>query len=193
MKYYELISYHNTQIISTSELKEHLRITFADDDVYIEELEKAAVRMIEEFANIFLLPTMGKQYGNTFEDLRILFKGPQLATPDFVNKVYYYQGGVWNLLPPTQMEFVGAIQPARIYGTSTFSNPQTDDVFQAWYGHYKVGYPDIASIPYPLKQCIKIIVADLYENRQSVIVGKIVSSIPRTAQYLMNPFKIQTL
>jgi hypothetical protein len=33
----------------------------------------------------------------------------------------------------------------------------------------------------------------MYENRQSVIVGKIVSTIPKTAEYLMNPYKIQTL
>tara|TARA_R110000868_G_scaffold46291_1_gene153002 strand:+ start:407 stop:988 length:582 start_codon:yes stop_codon:yes gene_type:complete len=193
MKYYELIDYHNTQIITTDELKTHLRITFNDDDNYIVDLEKAAVRMVEEFTNLFLLPTTGKQYGNTFNDLEILFKGPQYADPEFVNKVHYYQGGAWVLLPQNQMEFVGAIQPARIYGTSLFSNPTTDDVFQAWYGHYKVGYPTIADIPYPLKQAIKIIVSDMYENRQSVIVGKIVSEIPRTAQYLMNPFKIQTL
>ena len=31
----------------------------------------------------------------------------------------------------------------------------------------------------------------MYENRQSVIVGKTVSEIPRTAQFLINPFKIQ--
>ena len=182
MKYYELLSYHNQQIITTDELKTHLRITFNDDDNYIVDLEKAAVRMVEEFTNLFLLPTTGKQYGNTFNDLEILFKGPQYADPAFVNKVHYYQGGAWVLLPQNQMEFVGAIQPARIYGTSLFSNPTTDNVFQAWYGVYKVGYPTIADIPYPLKQAIKIIVSDMYENRQSVIVGKIVSEIPRTAQ-----------
>lgn len=193
MKYYELQTYHNTQIITTAELKTHLRITFNDDDNYIVDLEKAAVRMVEEFTNLFLLPTLGKQYGNVFDDLRILFKGPQYADPDFVNKVHYYQNGAWVLLQQNEFEFVGAIQPARIYPTDLFPNPQTDDVFQAWYSHYKVGYATIADIPFPLKQAIKIIVSDMYENRQSVIVGKIVSEIPRTAQYLMNPFKIQTL
>jgi len=33
----------------------------------------------------------------------------------------------------------------------------------------------------------------MYENRQSVIVGRIASSIPRTAQFLLDTLKIQTL
>lgn len=193
MKYFELTDYHNTQIISTAELKSHLRITFSDDDLYISELEKAAVRRIEEFTNLFLGPTVGKQYGNTFEDLKILFKSPQLATPDFINKIYYFQNGAWVLLFPTEYQFIGGMKPARIYKSDLFSNPATDNVFNAWYSHYKIGYAIPADVPSPLKQAIKIMVADMYENRQSVIVGKIVSEIPKTAQYLMNPFKILTL
>lgn len=192
MKYFNLVSHHNQQIITVAELKTHLRITFNDDDIYIQELEKAAVRMIEEFANLFLRRTSGVQYGNCFSDLNILFKSPQHG-PDYRADVSYYKNGVWVLLPAIEYEYVPLIQPARIYGTSDFTNPQTDDVFQSWKVAYTLGYSDNDTIPNPLKQCIKIIVADLYENRQSVIVGKIVSEIPRTAQYLMNPFKIQTL
>ena len=59
--------------------------------------------------------------------------------------------------------------------------------------NYKVGYDSISDIPDPIIQAIKIMVSDMYENRQSVIVGKIVSEIPKTAEYLMQPYKIQTL
>jgi hypothetical protein len=33
----------------------------------------------------------------------------------------------------------------------------------------------------------------MYENRQSVIVGRIASTIPRTAQYLLDTLKVQVL
>jgi hypothetical protein len=33
----------------------------------------------------------------------------------------------------------------------------------------------------------------MYENRQSVVVGRIASRIPKTAEYLMNTLKVQTL
>ena len=191
MKYLEVLLHHNTQIVSTSDLKNHLRITFADDDNYIQDLEKAAVQRLEEFTNLFLLPTNCVQYGNTFNDLNILYKSP--ITPESISKVYYFQNDVWNIVTPSQVEFVEKMKPARVYGTSTFSNPTTDDVFSAWKIQYTVGYLTSADIPNPIIQAIKIMVADMYENRQSVIVGKIVSEIPRTAQYLMNPYKIQTL
>ena len=193
MKYYEVIAYHNLQIVTTSELKTHLRITFSDDDNYIDDLEKAAVRMVEEFTNLFLLKTSGIQYGNTFNDLKILFKSPLYPDSETGARVSYYQNGGWITLPTIQREIVRAMKPSRVYTTADFSNPTTDDVFQAWKIDYTVGFPTIAEIPQPLKQAIKIIVSDMYENRQSVIVGKIVSEIPRTAQYLMNPYKIQTL
>ena len=43
------------------------------------------------------------------------------------------------------------------------------------------------------KQACLITIADMYENRQSVIVGRIASKIPKTAQYLLDTMKIQTL
>ena len=193
MKYYEVLAYNTQPIVDITELKQHLRITFNDDDNYIVDLEKAAVKMVEEFTNLFLLKTTGVQYGNTFNDLKILFKSPLYPDSETGARVSYYQNGGWITLPTIQREIVRAMKPSRVYATADFSNPTTDDVFQAWKIEYTVGYLKTPEIPQPIKQAIKIIVSDMYENRQSVIVGKIVSVIPRTAQYLMNPYKIQTL
>tara|TARA_R110001583_G_scaffold41335_2_gene131592 strand:+ start:3680 stop:4276 length:597 start_codon:yes stop_codon:yes gene_type:complete len=198
MKYLEVVTHHNTQIVSTADLKEHLRITFTDDDNYIEGLEKAAVHRIEEFCNIFMLDTALIQYGFTINDLNILYKSPLLsadssATPVIeAPRVQAYVTGAWTT-QTTGIEFIERIKPPRVYVLSSATLLEPDDVFQKWRAVYNVGYKTIAEIPDPLIQCIKIIVADMYENRQSVIVGKIVSEIPRTAQYLMNPYKIQTL
>ena len=139
---------------------------------------------------MFLLETDLTQYGNSFADINILFKSPVIAGGTFA--VAYRSGGAWVNFT-SSVEFVSAIKPPRVYATFNSSIPSTDDVFQAWKAEYKVGYASIALIPDPIIQAIKIMVADLYENRQSVIVGKVVNKIPRTAQYLMNQFKIQTL
>ena len=42
-------------------------------------------------------------------------------------------------------------------------------------------------------QAVLITIADMYENRQSVVVGRIASKIPKTAQYLLDTLRIQTL
>lgn len=190
MKYLEVVTYHATQVVSTADLKTHLRITFSDDDTYIAGLERAAVNMIEEYCNIFLLPTTLQQYGQSFSDLNILYKSPVTASLPVVS---YYSGGGWNTLAASEYEMVHLIKPARLYPADDSTLPNTDDVFQAWRIKYYAGYASASDIPSALIQAIKITVADMYENRQSVIVGKIVSEIPKTAQYLMNPYKIQTL
>ena len=93
MKYLEISTYHDTQIVSTADLKTHLKITFDDEDSYIASLEKAAVRRIEEFLNNFLLSTQLIQYGETFADLNILFKGPGLTEEISVS---YKRNGSWS-------------------------------------------------------------------------------------------------
>ena len=190
MKYLEILSYHNTQIVSTDELKTHLKITYNDEDNYIGSLEKAAVRSIEEFLNNFLLSTQLVQYGTVFNDLNILYKGPG-ETEEIT--VSYKSGGSWVSWgnANNNIEYVNKANPPRIYLLESTTLPTTDDIFQAWKAEYFVGYASASAIPQPIIQAIKITVADMYENRQSVIVGKTVSEIPRTAQFLINPFKIQ--
>lgn len=189
MKYLEVVSHHNTQVVSTADLKTHLRITFNNDDSYIAGLELAAVQRIEEFCNIYLLETTLRQYGNKFEDLNILFKSP-IKNGAF--DVKYKSGGAWVAFT-SSCELVQHIKPPRIYANPDSTIPNTDDIFQAWRADYIVGWASAGDIPNPIIQAIKIVVADMYENRQSVIIGKTATEIPRTAQYLMNPYKIQTL
>ena len=190
MRYLDVRTYHDTEIVSTADLKEHLRITFSDDDDYIDSFESAAVRRLEDFTNLFLLETNLNQFGNTFEDLNILYKSPMLSeTPT----IQYIKDGAFVTLAASNYEVIAAIKPPRIYASNSGTIPTADDVFQAWKISYTVGYASASAIPAPLIQAIKIMVADMYENRQSVIVGKIVSEIPKTAEYLMMPYKVQTL
>lgn len=191
MRYLDVITHHNTQIVSTADLKTHLRITFTDDDSYIDALEKAAVHRIEEYTNRLLLDSVCIQYGNTFADLNIIYKSPMTVD---VPVVEYLSSGSWTTLATGDREIVDKIEPPRCYLMPDATLPDADDVFQAWRIQYTVGYGSSASdVPEPLVQAIKIMVADMYENRQSVIVGKIVSEIPKTAEYLMMPYKVQIL
>lgn len=189
MKYLDVIQRNPDDVVSLAQLKEHLKITFSNDDSYIQDLGLAAQQRLEDFCNIFILETSLVQYGNTFNDLNILYKSP-LLNDTFAVK--YKSGGAWVDFTSSS-ELVWKLKPSRIYLKDNNSIPTTDDVFQAWKCEYKAGWNNVQAVPQPIIQAIKIMVADMYENRQSVIVGKIVSEIPRTAQYLMNPYKVQTL
>ena len=183
MKYLEITTANTTQIVSTADLKEHLRITFNNDDNYIVALESAAVKTVENFCNIFLLETELTQYGFNISDVEILFKSKHLTGTTPVLSVY--SGGAW--------EFITASKPPRMYLNNTTISTPDSDITQKYKVVYKVGYSSTGDIPKPLTQAIKIIVADMYENRQSVVVGKAVSEVPKTAEYLMQQYKIQTL
>lgn len=189
MKYLEIATPNTTQIVSTADLKEHLRITFSDDDSYIAALESAAKNTVENYCNIFLLETELVQYGFNFDDVSILFKSEILDGS--VPELSVYSGGAWVL--QSGVEFITESKPPRLYkNNATLSTPDSN-ITQKYKVVYKVGYASVSDIPQGLIQAIKILVADMYENRQSVIVGKAASEIPKTAEYLMQQYKIQTL
>ena len=190
MKYLQIVDHHATTIVSTDDLKTHLRITYTDDDTYIAGLEKAAVHRLEEFTNLLLINTTIIQYGFEFSDLETLFKGPYYTGSSAV--VSSYVNSAW-LDITNKCEIITASLPMRIYQKADESLPSPDDVKQKYKVSYQVGWRTPSEIPEPIIQAIKIMVADMYENRQSVIVGKQVSEIPKTAEYLMMPYKIQTL
>tara|TARA_R100001244_G_C5139964_1_gene127658 strand:+ start:311 stop:880 length:570 start_codon:yes stop_codon:yes gene_type:complete len=189
MKYLQISTPNTTQIVSTADLKEHLRITYSDDDSYIASLEIAAKSTVEKFCNIFLLDTNLNQYGFTISDLCILFKSPILST--FTPVLYVNQSASW--VAQSGVEFITKAKPPRMFVNNATIGTPDSNVTQKYKVNYKVGYDSVADIPQPLIQAIKIMVADMYENRQSVIVGKLVSEIPKTAEYLMQNYKIQTL
>ena len=56
-----------------------------------------------------------------------------------------------------------------------------------------MNYASGESYTFMAYQAMLITIADLYENRQSVIVGRIASVIPKTAEYILNKIKIQNL
>jgi|TARA_R110000851_G_scaffold180193_1_gene327358 uncharacterized phiE125 gp8 family phage protein len=189
MKYLEITTANTLQIVSTSDLKEHLRITFNNDDNYIVALESAAVKTVENFCNIFLLETELTQYGFDINDLNILFKSEILTGNTPVLSVY--SNGGW--VAQSGVEFITESKPPRMYLNNSTISTADSDISQKYKVVYKVGYSSISNIPQPLIQAIKIMVADMYENRQSVVIGKAVSEVPKTAEYLMQQYKIQTL
>jgi hypothetical protein len=82
---------------------------------------------------------------------------------------------------PTRITLIdGKTYPSLRNGTGNIKVLFTTD-------SYNAGFDTVAA------QAIKIMITDMYENRQSVIVGRIASSIPKTSQYLLDTIKIQTL
>lgn len=78
-----------------------------------------------------------------------------------------------------------------IYRKSGQSWPSVHDRPDAVAVTFVAGYGAAAAVPAPLRQAILLMVADLYENRETVVTGTIASAIPMSAtvQRLIKPYR----
>ena len=57
---------------------------------------------------------------------------------------------------------------------------------------YTVGYGSSASdVPEIIKQAILLTIGNFYENRNSVIIGRIATELPQNVKWLLDTYKVQ--
>ena len=187
---------NNDPINTLAEAKIHLRVDFTDDNDYIESLCIAAKETIENYCNVILLRTTVVQYCDTWDDSKVLYFSPSLNSGDIaVSSIVYIDPDNVNQTWSTANYIVdGFSAPAGVSLAVGKSYPTTiGNKTGAISVTYVVGASLASSIPEQIKQASLILIGNMYENRQEIIVGRSVGSIPMTARYLMNPYKIQTL
>ena len=178
-------------LLTTAEAKSHLKITVTTDDTLIDNLIKAARESAEVFTNRFFIQTVLSQYGDNFTDLYYLFKSPLIG----VDKIQYYDIDDSLQVLSTDVYITDLIhQPARIGLKPNQSFPNLADRLNAVICIYKVGYGTAASdVPEAIRQAVLLTVGNWYENRQNVVVGHSVNELPKSAQYLLEQYKVQTV
>jgi len=185
----------STPINSKAEAKIHLRVDFTDDDTYIDSLCLAATQTINNYCNLLLMDTDVVQFCDKWEESKELYFSPTLNSGDAaITKIEYYDSTnsfvVWG---GANYEFDAYSAPLRIELADGVSYPAITERQNAIKITYAVGASAASTIPDQLKQAGLILIGNMYENRQEIIVGRSVGTIPMTARYLMNPYKIQTL
>lgn len=180
--------------ITTSEAKTHLRILHTDDDNYIDSLIIAAQQTIESYCNILLFRQTVEQYCDTWADAGELYFAPLKNTMacSVTGIKYWDTNGVLQIWATTNYT-VDKGTPMRIGLTSSATLPTTDNILNAIIITYTIGVVSATDVPKALKQAILILIGQWYENRQVAVVGRSVGTIPMTAQYLMNPYRVQLL
>tara|TARA_R110002020_G_scaffold159525_8_gene343432 strand:- start:1008 stop:1607 length:600 start_codon:yes stop_codon:yes gene_type:complete len=186
----------STAVINTQgEAKAHLRVDFTDDDTYIDSLCLAAKQTIENYCNVKLLRDTIIQYCDKWEDTKELYFSPSLnsASLDVTKIKFYNSDNAVETWEDTNYTVDNFSAPATISLLGTASYPNLYNRANAIEVYYTCGATSAADIPDQLKQAGLILIGNMYENRQEIIVGRSVGSIPMTARYLMDPYKIQTL
>jgi uncharacterized phiE125 gp8 family phage protein len=171
--------------VSLAELKAHLRIDADDatEDLLLDAYLGAATRWAEHYnGRKFLTQTCVDVFDRFPSVIR-----PQGAPLIAVTSLSYLDsGGQAQTLSATQYAVDAVTEPGRIvpaYGTAW---PATRDELNAVTLTYTAGYgADGSSVPEHVRNAILLLAGDLYENREDIIEGHIVTTIPTGVRALL--------
>jgi len=173
-------------IITVADLKAHLRVTHTQEDTLISALRSAAISWVEEHCNIKLGSYTARGY---LPDWRVAYFpiGPVTAITEVKYQTTADKDYTTDLTTlATTLWYTDEItQPARIafrdYPT-TYDYALTPVVIT-----FTAGY---TTMPAPVLQAIRLLVAHMYENRQEEVIGTITTRLKFGLEALLNPFRI---
>ena len=178
--------------VTVAEAKTHLRIdsTFTDDDTYIGTLIDVATLAAENYTNLAIMQQTLNLQIDSFPDYFNLLKG-QLRTLTINQITYQDENNVTQTLAASNYIADGSIKPARIYFTPDATIPSTFDIPNAVKVNFTLGCTAASQVPAPIRQAILLTIGRFYEIRQDVVTGTIATTIPKTVEYLLNPYRVQ--
>ena len=179
------------KVITTDEFKQHGRVSTTADDSYIDLLVEAAMRSLEKRAGLALINRTFRAYWDDFPDSDEL-KVPVAPLVTVVSVKYYDTDGVLQTWAAANYGMDTKRQPGRLtlgYGivwpTVQFERPNAVQIdFTAGHG------TAAANVPGPLRTAVLWLAEHWYDTRVPVNIGNIVNEIPKTFDYMIDPYKV---
>lgn len=171
------------QIISTAELKKHLRVTHALEDSLIEAARLAAISYVENYCNVLLGSYSATGY---LRDWRFATfpVGPLSAVGDVK---YDDSSGNEQTFNSSNVYSDTARQPGQI---SFQDVPSLQDYnLTPIRIEFTAGYAP-ADIPAPIISAIKLIVGHLYDMRTDEVTGTVTTRIKLGTDAILNSYRI---
>ena len=184
-------------LVDLDSAKVHLRIGHTDADTYITRLTKAAQLFCENYAGQVFTDTDFIMTCDTWEQTKEI---PNVSCIEGITHIKYMDDAT----PSAQQTWassnyylVKGIARQRIALSEDTDYPSIRngignievklEATPVWNTAATTGLSQVA------EQAVLITIADMYENRQSVVVGRIASRIPKTAEYLLDSIRIQRI
>jgi len=196
-----------TEPVSLTEAKAHLRVDITDDDNYILGLIAAARSWVETHLSRALITQSWRVVLDAFPP------GPRgwcQAEPDPM-KLYTI------LLPKGRVGSVGAVaytdtagasqsvaeadyildnssddQFARLFPALGKTWPATAELPGSVQIEFDVGYGQAVDVPADIRQAIKLLLGSLYEHRESEVTGTITTQLEHGLEMLLAPYRLNT-
>lgn len=180
-----------TQPLTIDEVKRHLRIDVNDDDIVIAPMLAAGVAHVENHISGALMTQTWDMFLDEWpEDDMIALPKPPLQSVTSIQ--YTPDGGVLSTFASSNYIVDTASTPGRIVLNRNAAWPT--DTLQAANGvviRFVCGYTSAANVPGPIKHALKLLLGDMYENREDTLVGQGYSAmpLPLSAKSLLSSYR----
>lgn len=180
--------------IDLEDVKNHLRISIGEtnQDDYLRGLIDVATARLEEITNRALSRrTLKIYYDNWPEGDHIELPFPPLSTQTDAVVKYIDVDSSSVTVSSTVYKLDSVSEPGRLMldYNENWPSVQLHNINPISV-QYLCGYPGSTAVPQQIKQAMKLIIADLYENRESIVVGQTISKIPDAVQSLVRNLRI---
>ena len=187
MQSIELVTGPSVWPLTVSEAKAHLRVDHSVDDTYIESLIKAATDTAERFQNRRYINQTWRMTMDYFPPKSSVIEIPIGPVSSITSIVYVDEDGNSQTWSASEYQVDTRSTQARIVETPDYYFPDTKTgQINAVTITFVVGYGAASSaVPENIKHAIRLIVGDMYNQREDTVIGNIVNEMPRSAKMLL--------
>jgi uncharacterized phiE125 gp8 family phage protein len=171
--------------ISNAACRLHCRVTTNDENALLDDYIESATDFAETYQNRCLRTSTWQAVYDYFPD-ELYLPNPPLQSATIA---YLDSAGVSQALATTVYTVDAISQPGRIALKYTQSWPVTYGQIAAVTVTFVAGYTSAALIPARTKQAIRIIASHWYENREPIVVGMAVNTVPLSVIDLLDQDK----
>ncbi|WP_368911603.1 head-tail connector protein [Taklimakanibacter deserti] len=178
-------------LVSLADAKKHLRVDHVDDDGYIEGVIAAATAWLDGYSGVLgraLIDQTWRLNMDCWPACRIRLP---LAPVSAITSIKYYDGAdAQQTLSATNYSLVeDALSPAAQWAFNA-SLPALHERPDAIEVLFVAGYGATASdVPRAIRHAALMLIAHLYENRETVLVGTNAQTLPFAVDALIAPFR----
>jgi uncharacterized phiE125 gp8 family phage protein len=186
----KLIDEPGDEPLTLAEAKDHLRVTFDDDDNLIEALIGAARQWAESYLGRALIT---QTWEWTLDCLEECLHVPLPPLQSVVSVKYLDIAGVEQTLSPTLYTVDTRSTPGRIVRAYLQIYPVVRDHINVVTVKFTAGYGDNSgAVPLALKQGLLLLIGDLYNKREhsiATISGGRINEVPFGVTALLDPYR----
>jgi uncharacterized phiE125 gp8 family phage protein len=181
--------------IDLDEAKAHLRVDTSDDDDLIEAMIEAATDYCDGATGYLgraLVEQTWELVLDEFPEDEIKIPLPPLIAVDFIK--YDDTAGEEQTMSASDYTVDNVSEPGWVLPVGDW--PDTFEGINAVRIRFRCGWPNdgasppVQTVPGTIKSAIKLIIGNLYANRETIVVGQSVAEIPMTAKFLMKKYRM---